>query len=178
MSVTHRFLRVGLLAAGAAMLVLTSGCSNRMDDLEAYIDQVKARPGGRIEPLPEVRPAPSHVYGSGRAGIRSPFTPDTPTVARPGGVGAPDRDRPRQYLEQFPLDTMRMVGTLDLRDQTFALVQTRDGLVHRVAPGNYLGQNDGRITSISESEIRLTEIVADGLGGYMERPAALALSEN
>lgn len=178
MSVTYRFLRVGLLVVGAGMLLVTSGCSNRMEELEAYIDQVKTRPGGRIEPLPEVRPAPSHVYGSGRAGLRSPFTPDTPTVARPGGVGAPDRDRPRQHLEQFPLDTMRMMGTLDLRGEMFALVQTRDGLLHRVAPGNYLGQNDGRITSISESEIRLTEIVADGLGGYMERPAALVLSEN
>ncbi|TVQ45958.1 MAG: pilus assembly protein PilP [Gammaproteobacteria bacterium] len=178
MSLSRRNPQVGLLALAATTLLLGSGCSNRMDDLEAYIDQVKARPGGRIEPLPEVRPAPSHVYTAGRDGLRSPFIPDTRVAARPGGVDAPDRDRPRQYLEQFPLDTMRMVGTLDLQNQMFALVQTSDGLVHRVAPGNYLGQSDGRITSISESEIRLTEIVADGLGGYMERPAALALSEN
>lgn len=169
-------------ALPAALLVATSlavaGCSGRMDDLNAYIDQVKARPGGRIEPLPEIRPAPTHTYGAARAGLRSPFTPDTPIVARPGGVDAPDRDRVREFLEQFPLDTMRMVGTLDLGQQTFGLVQTSDGLVHRVRPGNYLGQNYGRIVSISEAEIRLTEIVADGLGGYIERPAAMALSEN
>lgn len=170
--------RVALLMFAGCSVALSSACSGRMDDLNSYIDEVKARPGGRIEPLPEIQPAPSHSYGAAQRNLRSPFTPDSPAMARPDGVGAPDRDRPRQFLEQFPLDTMRMVGTLRFGDNTFALVQTSDGLVHRVQRGNYMGQSDGRVIAISESEIRLTEIVSDGMGGYMERPAAMALSEN
>ena len=169
--------RLPIVALGAAVLLL-SGCGRSMDDLNTYIDQIKARPGGRIEPLPEVQPAPSHTYAASRRGARSPFVADTPVRARADGIQGPDPDRPRQFLEQFPLDTMRMVGSLELGGRPSALVQTADGLVHRVQRGNYLGQNDGRVTAISESEIQLTEIVSDGLGGYIERPAALALSEN
>ncbi len=101
----------------------------------------------------------------------------------PGGSGAssvgalrPDSRRNREFLEQFSLDTLRMVGTLRLSDRTYGLIKTKDGLVHRVLPGNYLGQADGRVTEISPSKISVVEIVPDGLGGYMERPASLALN--
>ena len=70
-----------------------------------------------------------------------------------------------------------MVGTLSSGGQFFGLVQTNDGLVHRVRDGNYMGQNHGKIQSISDSEIVLTEIISDGLGGFIERPASVALSE-
>jgi type IV pilus assembly protein PilP len=59
----------------------------------------------------------------------------------------------------------------------YGLVQTSDGLIHRVVPGNYLGQNDGRISNIDESEIELVEIISDGIGGYIERDAAISLSD-
>jgi type IV pilus assembly protein PilP len=101
----------------------------------------------------------------------------------PGGSGGgsadslrPDSRRNREFLEQFSLDTLRMVGTLRLADRTYGLVKTKDGLVHRVLPGNYMGQADGKVTEISPSKISVVEIVPDGLGGYMERPAALALN--
>ena len=70
-----------------------------------------------------------------------------------------------------------MVGTLDINETVYGLVQTSDGLIHRVIPGNYMGQNDGRITGISESEISLVEIISDGIGGYIERDAAIGLSD-
>ena len=70
-----------------------------------------------------------------------------------------------------------MVGTLYIGETMYGLVQTSDGLIHRVVPGNYLGQNDGRITDISESEITLVEIISDGIGGYIERDAAVGLSD-
>jgi type IV pilus assembly protein PilP len=85
--------------------------------------------------------------------------------------------RPREFLEQFPLDTMRMVGTLQLHGRNYGLVQGKDGLVHRVLPGNFMGQNDGRIVGITGTKISIIEIIPDGLGGYIERPAALALTE-
>jgi len=158
------------------VLVGLSGCGRDMDDLQTYIEDTKARPGGRIEPLPEITPYDSHEYNV--AHMRAPFMPDTPAASSEGpgsGVG-PDPDRNREYLEQYSLDTMRMVGTLDL-GENYGLLQTSDGLIHRVVVGNYIGQNDGKIVSISESEISLVEIISDGLGGYLERPAAVALSD-
>ena len=89
----------------------------------------------------------------------------------------PDSRRNREFLEQFPLDTLRMVGTLNLAGRSYGLVMARDGIVHRVLPGNHLGQNDGRITQISATHINVTEIVPDGLGGFMERPASLSVSQ-
>ncbi len=69
-----------------------------------------------------------------------------------------------------------MVGTLADKRASFGLVQTADGLVHRITVGNHIGQNYGRVTSITDSEIRLVEIISDGLGGYLERPAKIALA--
>ncbi len=169
--------RLGVLLASAVIL---SACGSDMDDLRAYIDEVKARPGGRIEPLPEIRPTPTFVYAADRDGARSPFVPDTPQARvseDPDAVRGPDPNRPREFLEQFPLDTLRMVGTLQAKGASYGLVQTSDGLIHRVSQGNHLGQNYGRITTITDSEIQLVEIISDGIGGYLERPAAVALSD-
>ena len=163
------------------VLVLALGiaaCGGDMDELDRYINEVKARPGGRIEPLPDIRPYEIFTYVADAEGLRSPFVPDTPEAsgATVGGT-RPDPDRSREYLESFPLDTLRMVGTLYIGDTMYGLVQTADGLIHRVVPGNYMGQNDGRITDISESEIALVEIISDGIGGYIERDAAVGLSD-
>ena len=150
-----------------------------MDDLDQYINDVKAKPGGRIEPLPEITPYEIFTYEADVAGIRSPFTPDTPQAVNtgPGGVRGPDPDRSPEFLEGFPLDTLRMVGTLDIDNTMYGLIQTSDGLIHRVVPGNYMGQNYGRITEISESEVDLVEIISDGIGGYIERDAAVSLTD-
>ena len=156
-----------------------SACGGNMDDLDQYINDVKAKPGGRIEPLPEITPYEIFTYEADIAGIRSPFTPDTPqaSVAGPGGIRGPDPDRSPEFLEGFPLDTLRMVGTLDIENTMYGLIQTSDGLIHRVVPGNYMGQNYGRITEISESEVDLVEIISDGIGGYIERDAAVSLTD-
>lgn len=170
-----RILLPVLLVTG---LVLT-GCSTDMDDLDQYINEVKARPGGRIEPLPEITPYEVFTYVADAEGLRSPFVPDTPQSAAggPGGGTGPDLNRSREYLEQFPLDTLKMVGTLNIGDTTYGLIQTQDGLIHRVVPGNYVGQNDGRIVAVTDSEIEVVEIISDGIGGYLEREAAVSLSD-
>ena len=155
-----------------------SACGSDMADLRAYVDEVKARPGGRIEPLPQIRPAPSFAYVADDR--RSPFMPDSPQARannNPDAIQGPDPTRAREFLEQFPLDTMRMVGTMNSVAGTFGLVQTSDGLIHRVTVGHHLGQNYGRVMTISESEIELVEIIADGIGGYLERPAAVGLTD-
>jgi type IV pilus assembly protein PilP len=163
-----------LAALSLVLAIAAAGCSRDFDDLDQRIAEVKARPGERIEPLPQIKPYESFAYEAEK--MRAPFQPTLPADTLASGI-RPDVKRAREFLEQFPLDTLRMVGTLNLKGNEYGLVQTRDGLVHRVLPGNFLGQNDGRITNISESEIALVEIVPDGLGGYIERPAGLALAE-
>jgi type IV pilus assembly protein PilP len=167
-----------LLVMSLLSLAIT-GCSGDMDDLDEYINTVKARPGGRIDPLPEITPYEVFTYKADIDGLRSPFVPDSPQ-ARPGVANngtRPDRERSREFLEQFPLDTLRMVGTLSQGATDYGLVQTSDGLIHRVVPGQYMGQNDGRITIIDDSKIELVEIISDGIGGYVERDAAVGLAD-
>jgi type IV pilus assembly protein PilP len=154
-------------------LILLAGCSSRDSELAQFITQTKAEQATGVKPLPEVKPYETFVYAD--QSIRSPFVPGGSGGGSPGL--RPDSHRNREFLEQFALDTLKMVGTLDMGGKNFGLVQTRDGLVHRVLPGNYLGQNDGRVVSVTASKINVTEIVPDGLGGYMERPAALTLNE-
>ena len=161
------------LVIGAVCMLagVLSGCTSKDQELEQFILDTKKEPGGRVEPLPELKPYESYAYES--SGLRSPFMPG----GSGGGPGLrPDSRRNREFLEQFSLDTLRMVGTLRLSDRTYGLIKTKDGLVHRVLPGNYMGQADGRVTEISASKISVVEIVPDGLGGYIERPAALALN--
>jgi type IV pilus assembly protein PilP len=163
-----------ILLASAAFAVI-AGCSDDTDQLRGQIAEIKARPGGRIDPLPEVKPYETFAYPA--SDERSPFEPGMPASATGPNAVRPDSSRPREFLEQFSLDTLRMVGTLKLQGRIYGLVQTKDGLVHRVLPGNHLGQSDGRITAIEEGKISLTEIVPDGMGGFIQRPAALGLSD-
>jgi len=166
-----RAIQLGALAC--CFLTGLAACSSADDELTRFIEDTKRQPGGRVEPLPEVKPYEMFIYSA--TDMRSPFSPSVP-----GGAGSlslrPDSKRNREFLEQFPLDTLKMVGTLKLNDRMYGLVQTKDGLVHRVSVGNYLGQADGKITDIVPAKISLTEIVPDGLGGYMERTAAIGLN--
>jgi type IV pilus assembly protein PilP len=164
-----RTLAAALLGAG-----LLAGCSSRDADLDNFLAQTRQEPPGGVQPLPEVKPQESFTYEA--QSLRSPFVPGGSGGSSASGV-RPDSNRNREYLEQFALDSLKMVGTLNIAGRSYGLVQSKDGLVHRVLPGNYIGQNDGRVSSVTPSKINVTEIVPDGLGGYMERPAALPLSE-
>jgi type IV pilus assembly protein PilP len=162
--------------AALCLALALSACGAGERELQDYIDTIKARPGAPIEPLPEVRPPPSFVYEAG--GRRSPFTPTEPerVAGQAAGIG-PDQNRPREFLEQEPLDSLTMVGTLRNSRGDFGLIQDAQGRVHRVTIGNYLGQNHGRIMSITDSEILLDEVVPDTLGGYVNRQASIGLND-
>jgi type IV pilus assembly protein PilP len=169
---TETILRVAVLTAAA----LSFGCAASVDDeLHAYVDDVKARPGGRIDPLPQIRPYETFRYSAEE--IRSPFLPDRPNSPSSIAGPKPRLERNKEYLEQFPLDTLTMVGTLDRQGLTFGLLRTQDGMVHRVTSGNYIGQNEGRIVAIAEAEINLEEMVPDGIGGFYTRSADIGLSD-
>lgn len=172
-------LRLVLTGLMSVFLVACSG--DNMDDLRSYVEATKAKPGGRVEPIPEVKPFDSYIYQV--AGRKSPFEPWSTNVgtARNAGVAgtgpAPDGTRRKEALEAFPLDTLRMVGTLAQKDGVWAIVKAPDGLVYRVARNNYMGQNHGRIVRVGDDKVDLTEIVPDGLGGWQERQASLVLAE-
>ena len=164
---------LGRLAVFVLLGAVLAGCSGRDADLDRFIEATKKEAGGRVEPLPEVKPYEAYAYTD--QDLRSPFVP--------GGSGGqnsglrPDSKRNREFLEQFSLDTLKMVGTLNLGANRYGLVATKDGRVHRVVVGEHMGTNDGKITDITPSKIALVEIIPDGLGGYIERPAALGLNE-
>ncbi|MEN7341818.1 MAG: pilus assembly protein PilP [Pseudomonadota bacterium] len=177
MPVQRKGFRVASLLLAGAMSLVLSGCGGDMQDLEEYIERTKSRQGQRPEPLPEVKPYETFTYVADTEGLRSPFVPDRPSAAAGGGGGVrPDDGRTREYLEGFPLDAFDMVGTLSMGGRDYGLLRDQKGIVHRVLPGNYVGENDGKITSISEAEIQLVEIVSNGIGGYIEREVAIALA--
>lgn len=180
--VTAASWRSGALAATALAcgLTLVACGSAKIGQLEAYRDRIAARPPGAIEPLPAFRPPTTFLYEPQER--RDPFVMDLESeeVAvrrQPSGL-APDPLRRKEELEQYPLDALRMVGTLRQEDTMWALVKTKDGRLHRVGVGNYLGKNNGQITLISEDEIQLTEIVPDGAGDWRERQSAIALESS
>jgi type IV pilus assembly protein PilP len=162
--------------------LMIAGCTgDNLSDLRSFVQAEKAKPGGRVEPIPEVKPFESFVYKIN--GRKSPFQPwglnagaAKSSPASTGGLH-PDTNRRREALESFPLDTLRMVGTLSQKNGMWAIIKAPDGLVYRVRTKNYLGQNYGRITKISEEKVELVEIVPDGLGGWQERQVSLVLAE-
>ena len=164
----------------AALVLALSGCQLESTDLQQYIEEVKARPGGDIEPMPTIEPHDPYIYPGHE---RSPF--DSTVIARPlpaEPVGIPgwvdvDFERPREPLESYPLDSLRMVGSMEQEGVRYALVRTPDRTIQTVRVGNYMGQNFGRITEVTTQTIRLVEVVPDAFGGYMERENSVALSE-
>ncbi|GIX34553.1 MAG: fimbrial protein [Lysobacteraceae bacterium] len=157
------------------LAVLLAGCTPGTADLEAYVAEVKARPGPPLEPLPVMKQFETFEYKA--FDLRDPFSLPKQNERTTAQGPRPDPDRRKEYLESFPLDGLNMVGTLGAGKDMVALVVDPENVVHRVTVGNYLGQNEGRVTAISETEIQLTELVPDGAGGWLERQATIALDE-
>lgn len=171
-------------ATGRILLLLMigalAGCVSRdMSDLERYVNEVKSRKQGEIEPLPEIKQIETFAYREDNR--RNPFQPTeqerTEEQEQQLNGLAPDPNRRKEELEAYALDSLRMVGTLKRDETTWALVRTKDKTIYRVKAGNYMGHNHGQITRIAENDIELTEIIPNGQGGYRERQASLALKE-
>ena len=170
----------GLLAL--AIVATLAGCGRGITsepgeapNLEEWSANVRARPAPPLDPLPVMQQFETFEYAA--QGLRDPFSD---AFANEGGGSGPrpDSNRRKQTLEQFPLDSLDMVGTLGAGSGLVALVMAPDKVTYRVNPGVYMGQNDGRVTSISEDRIELVELVPDGAGGWLERPASVALEDN
>ncbi|WP_290650060.1 pilus assembly protein PilP [Aquisalimonas sp.] len=170
--------RVALLALAAMVL---AGCYRDTDDLEAYIEETRQRPAPALDPVPEPEPARSHRYPD--LDIRDPFqrlsfaqSDDERNQAADDGP-RPDQQRPREPLEEFPLDSMRMAGSLEQGGARWGLVRDPSGRIHRVQEGNYLGKNHGEIKHITEQRIEVLELTPAPGGGWREREASLTTRE-
>jgi type IV pilus assembly protein PilP len=163
----------------SASLVLAACGGEEHQDLRAWVKEQDNMPRPRIEPLPEVKPFEAFAYAADKDGLIDPFKPrkiEAPKQASGGGV-RPDLNRPREPLEAYPIENLRMVGTLAQYKQVFALIKTPDSNLFRVKPGNYLGQNFGLITEINEATVTLKEIVQDSAGDWTERVSTLQLQD-
>src|SRR5262245_46308240 len=166
-----------LLAATAVALAACSGEEHQ--DLKAWVKDQDNMPRPRIEPLPEVKPFEAFAYTADQDGLVDPFKPrkiEGPKQAGGGGL-QPDLKRVREPLEAYPLENLKMVGTLSQAKQVFALIKTPDSNLFRVKQGNYLGQNFGLITEITEGAVKLKEIVQDSAGDWTERVSTLQLQD-
>ena len=168
-----------LLAAGGIALAL-SACGRSITstpgdapNLEKWTADVRARPAPPLDPLPVMQQFETFEYTAQT--MRDPFS-DAWSNADSGGL-RPDPNRRKETLEQYPLDSLDMVGTIGGGGNLIALVMAPDKVTYRVRPGAYLGQSDGRITGVQEDRIELVELVPDGAGGWLERPAAIALED-
>ena len=174
-------------AVAAVCCAALTGCGDSgMRDLQVYREQVLERKGGRIEEPPPIEPYLVYIYESGQTEAKDPFEPffggrepDQPPdddTGKGGGI-TPNFERNREELEAYTLDSIRMMGTLELQDEVWGIVRSPDSLIHRVQIGNYMGKNHGKVLSVSEEAIEITEIIPDGQGGWTEREASIALLE-
>jgi type IV pilus assembly protein PilP len=159
---------------------LLSGCMQEdMSDLQSYVADVKGRNKAPIEPLPEIKVVEPFVFRPNQ--VRDPFEPDE-TLQQPEEVRVetgirPDTLRAREELESYELDTLRMVGTVRQEGVVWALVNAKEGTIHRVRVGNYIGKNYGKVVNIMDNKIELVEIFADSSGAWRERKASVTMAD-
>ncbi len=172
-----RVKRTASLVFWAAVL---GGCGGDYADIDAYMAEVQARPVGAIEPIPAFKPYQSFTYSA--QSLRAPFdvplsAKETAATLSSGKVVKPDLLRAREFLERFNIEGLTMVGTLAQKGVLWVLIRDEAGGVHRVRTGNYLGRNHGKIVAVSETETLVVEIVPSGVGGWLERPRTIKLTE-
>lgn len=166
-----------LYVLGLASLLAACG-GNDYSDLDAFMAEKRARPGGIIAPIPTFKAYEAFSYSA--TTLRSPF--DRPIevreIAQLQAIAAikPDEDRAKEFLEQFTFDSLLMVGSLSRTGTDWTLIKDPDGGVHRVRVGNYLGRHHGKIVEMTDTYVAVVEIVSDGTeDGWVERPRTIKL---
>lgn len=167
-------------AAPLALALALAACGGEQhQDLKEELRNLSKDLRGRIEPLPVVKPYEPVPYAA--SDMPDPFSAAKIEVIAKGGTGGgklkPDENRPKEPLESFPLESLRMVGIIQQQKQNFALIKA-DASLYRVRVGNYMGQNFGVITQITENELKLRELVQDAGGDWTERVSSLQLQES
>lgn len=161
-----------------ACVLLCAGCGekSKMDTTNQYINQIKARRSAPIDPIPPVKNQERFIYKA--QAMRSPFTPSVNENLASNHDGlSPDHSRPKEPLEAFPLDALKIVGMLSVGDSPWALISAPDSTIYRITLGNHLGQDYGKIIEISQSSIVIEEIVPNGVGGWRSKQRTLGLNQ-
>lgn len=167
--IRHRGIGPGVLV----LVVALAGCGEgAYQDLDQFVKQSGQGLRGKVEPLPEVKPYEGFVYEA--FDQPDPFKPRAPKFV---DVARPDPNRRREALEEYTIEDLKMVGTLQHKGTTFALIRSPDNNLAQVKTGDFMGQNYGRVTAISEAELKLREMVQEASGKWVEREASLQLSE-
>jgi len=182
MPICQLFSKKAALLKPLVILSVAAGLSacadDDLSDLKSYVAEVKARQKSAVEPLPEIKTAEPFVFNP--EDLRDPFIQiekiDQPEEAKAENGIRPDTARAKEELESYELDTLRMVGTVNLNNALWGLVKASDGTIHRVRAGNHIGRNFGKIIRIKEDQIELLEIIPDSPGAWRERKAALDLA--
>jgi len=178
MSIRIRAFSIAVLA-----LTLTTACQRGTRDLEQWVAQTLQTPAGDIEPIPPIMPAEVVTYEA--FDLRDPFQqrvasaevdPDFASASEDGV--RPDPNRRREFLEGFPIDTLDMVGTLNLDGVEYALIRDNEQVVHRVTEGNYMGMNHGRVLRVYPDRVELIELFQDARGSWSERRAQVAMEDS
>ena len=168
------------VAMAVALLSLCGCGGEQFSDLKQFVKESGEGLRGRVEPIPDLKQFEPFAYNA--FDLPDPFkSRKTVADARAGGTGggpSPDLNRRKEALEAFPLESLHMVGTLEQKQARYALIKTPDSNLYRVKSGNYLGQNFGVVTSISESTVTLKEVIQDpSSGSWTERTSSLQLLE-
>ena len=160
--------------SGLALLLALAGCAKTtMSDLHNFTKNAHKDRKPRVEPLPRIKPYEKYTYTA--AALTDPFSRGNLGVLKPTpdrGEG-PDPSRRKEPLEQYPLDSLRMVGTLSKQNIAWVVIKAPDGTIHRAAEGNYLGQNFGQIQDIQSNQISILEKIYNGK--WIDREATLAI---
>lgn len=162
------------LATLLIALSLTGCGGSGMDDLQTFVAETGRDMQGKIEPLPQVKVYEPFTYNA--FDLPDPFKPRKLSTGGGGGM-QPDLNRPKEPLEGYSLETLKMVGMLSRQGVIHAVIKTPDNSIYHVRKGNYAGQNFGLITLISDGEVGLREIVQDSAGDWSERTSTLLLQE-
>jgi type IV pilus assembly protein PilP len=162
------------------VLILSTGfllaaCSEEFQDIKDFIKESEKGLKGRVEPLPEVKPYEPFAYNA--FDLPDPFKPRKIDAPKAAGASKlqPDLNRRKEALEAYPLENVRMVGTLQQAKNIWALIKTPDNNLYRVKIGNYMGENFGLITEVTEASMKLKELIQDSTGDWTERESSLQL---
>jgi type IV pilus assembly protein PilP len=168
---------------GVAVILLATftlaGCGGEeFQDLKDFVRDSGANMRGKVPPPPEIKPYEPFSYDNSTA-IPDPFKPRKTEIKNDShsGQNQPNLDRPKEELEEFPLETLKMVGYLQQANVGYGVVRSSDGKLHRIKAGNYIGTNFGQVTSVSDTEVKIKEMVQDSAGDWTERASSLQLIE-